>query len=148
MAAQTDYEVLDTLESIHRCRRDQYKQLVSCCTDDRARLLLQRLEELEEIAVTEIHDEHERLHPDQATYLPLGTDLTSGPTHGVDCQCGSNPTFDEALECVLSSDGPLDDLIDQLADSSAATSVQELAARLSEFERTRDRQIARFATED
>ena len=148
MPPQTVYEVLGALESIHVRRRDNYKQLASRSSDERALLLLHRLAELEEVVVEEIHEEHARLNPDHATYLPLGTGLTSGPTHGVDCQCGSNPTFEEALDCVLSSDGPLDELIDELADSSAAQTVQDLAARLRDFERTRDRQIANFARED
>jgi hypothetical protein len=60
----------------------------------------------------------------------------------------ANPTFDEALGCALASDEALDEVIDLLAGSSAAASVQDLAARLRDLERTKDRDIAKFTRAD
>src|SRR5690606_27242971 len=73
-------------------------------------------------------------------YLLSGPTLTIKPAHAADCKCETNPTFDDALGCALASDTAVEELIDRLAGSSAAASVQELAKRQRGVEQTREQQ--------
>jgi hypothetical protein len=148
MVPKDAYQVLELLESYHRARRDNYLQLHSRAKEDRVSLLLEHLAGLEKEAIEVIADERARIPKGKATYLLSGPTLTIDPAHAVDCRCGPAPTFDDAVWCALSSDEALDELIDRLAGSTPAASIQELASRLREFERTRERQIANFARPD
>lgn len=148
MEPRTVYELLKMLETYHQQRHDSYLQLASRGTDERACILLHHLGKLEENAINIIRDERDHLKPDQATYLTSGPTLTIAPSHAMDCKCDGDPTFDDALRCALTSDDALDELIDRLAGSSAAASIQDLATRLRDVERTKDREIAKFTRED
>ena len=148
MAARTVRELLELLERYHQQRRESYRQLADQATDERARLLLNHLVELEDQALRILHEEHERLRPEHSSYLPSGPTLTIEPTHAMDCRCESNPTFEDALQCALTSDEALDEVIDHVAGASPTRSVQDLAVRLRQVERTKDQQIARFTRSD
>ena len=148
MAARTVYELLQLLERYHQQRREMYQQLAGEGSDDRARILLRHLVELEQHAINIIHDEASRLTPEHAAYLPSGPTLTIQPTHAMDCRCEENPSFDDALQCALTSDEALDEVIDRIENGPAASSVHDLAARLREVERTKDREIAKYTRED
>lgn len=148
MYPRDTYEVLEHLERFHRTREDTYRQLLSSAVEARVSLLLERLIELEEEAGRAIAGEREPMEEGRTTYLLSGPTLTIKPAHAADCKCESSPSFDEALECALTSDTAVLELIDRLAGSSPAASVQELAGRLREFEQTRERQIAIFIRPD
>lgn len=144
----TSYETLKLLEKYHGERRDTYAGLAPRATDERTRLLLDYLVRLENEALEVIRGEMERTSPEHAARLMPGPKLTIDATHATECQCAGDPTFDEALACALTSDAALDEVIDHLAAGSAARSIQDLATRLRELERTKDRQIAKFTRED
>lgn len=142
----TAVDVLVSLESHHTRRRENYQHLAGNVADERVRIILDRLVELEDAAMNVIREERLRLK--SSTYLPLGPTATVDRGSDAVCRCGSHPTIDDAVWCALSSDEALDELIDLLEASSAASSVEELASRLRELERTRDRQIVTFVRED
>jgi hypothetical protein len=148
MSPSNVYEVLQLLKTYHQQRRDTYRQLADSGSEERACLLLRHLVVLEENALEIIGAEIARLQPDHAAHLMPGPTLTIAPAHAMDCRCDSQPTFEEALGCALSSDAALDELIDRISGSSRAPSVQDLAARLRDLERTKDREIAKFTRED
>ncbi len=100
------------------------------------------------MALRIIDSELAQLPAEQSTYLSSGPELNVDPAHAADCRCDSAPSFDDALECALTSDLAVFDMIDRLGGSSAAASVPELATRLRELEETKDRQIARFTRQD
>ena len=144
MTPATVYEAIELLESYHDKRRANYVRLAGEGGDPRTDLLLQHLVKLEDDALTILAAERERLDPAHSTRLPTGTDLTIEPAHAVNCRCDEEPSFDEALSCALASDAALDEVIDKIAGSSAARSIQDLAARLRELERTKQREIDNF----
>lgn len=145
---KTSYNILQMLEKYHQQRRDTYHSLARSTDDERTRVLLEYLVRLEDDVLEILRGEMEQLSPDQASYLLPGSALTIEPTHAMDCQCSDQPSFDAALTCALTSDEALDELIDHLQASCAAQSLQDLAARLREAERIKDRQIAKFTRED
>lgn len=144
---RTTGEVLTSMASYHSRRRDNYRQLAGEAPDGPVRLLFGRLVELEDFAITIIGDEHAHLQPARGGYLPMGptTTINQDSASG---HCHPHTTIGDAVSCALSSDDGLDELVDLLESSSAAASVQELASRLRELERSRDRQIASFVRED
>lgn len=144
----TTDEVLLSLANYHELRSENFQHLAEKAVDERVHILLDRLVILEDVAIQVIREERLRLQPDRGTYLPLGPTTTIEQGSGAVCRCSSHPTIDDAVWCALSSDEALDELIDLLEASSAASSVRELASRLRELERTRDRQIANFVRED
>jgi len=141
-------DILQMLASYHQQRRDTYERLAPRADDERLRMLLEHLVSLEDDALEIIHGEQEQHASGQASHLMPGQALSIEPAHAMDCQCGEKPTFDAALTCALTSDEALDELIDLLQSSSAAPSIQDLATRLRDAERTKDRQIAKFTRED
>ena len=145
---RTVLEVLQLLEDYHQQRHDIYNRLADAGDDARAELLLRHLVELEANAIRIIQDEIKHVQGGPSAYLSSGPTLSIKPAHAMDCQCGDHPSYADALRCALSSDDALDELIDRLSGSSAAASVQNLAARLREVERTKDRQIANFTRDD
>lgn len=145
---KTSYDILQMLDTYHARRRDTYDQLARRGSDERAVVLLEYLVRLEDDMLQIIRGEKERITPEQASRLMPGPTLTVKPAHAMDCQCDGEPTFDEALACALTSDEALDELIDHLQASSAASSLQDLATRLREAERMKDRQIAKFTRQD
>lgn len=145
---KTSSDILQMLESYHQQRHDTYRQLATRADDARLQMLLEHLVSLENDALVIIHGEQKQHSSRQASHLMSGQALTIQPAHAMDCQCSEEPTFDAALACALTSDAALDELIDLLQSSNAAQSIQDLAARLREAERTKDRQIAKFTRED
>ena len=143
----TANEVLVSLARYHKLRRENFQHLAERVTDERVHILLNRLVELEDVTIKVIREEQLRLQPECSTYLPLGPTTIKGESHYV-CRCGSHATIDDAVWCAITSDEVLDELIDLLEASSAAPSVEELASRLRELERTRDRQIATYVREE
>lgn len=145
---RTALDVLSMLEMHHQGRRENYKHLAENVTDERVRLLLDYLRDLENGAINVIREERSRLQPDSGTFLPLGPTTTADSHSAVMCRCVSHPTIDDAVWCALTSDDVLDELIALLASSSAALSVQELTSRLRELEQIRARQVANFVRTD
>ncbi len=88
------------------------------------------------------------MDPDRSTFLSFGPTVNVKLEELASCRHDDGPSWEDALECALRSDAVLLDLIDRLAGSTAATSVQELAARLREMEQTKDREIAKFTRTD
>lgn len=147
MTPRTVHNALQMLKSYHQRRRDTYQRLAESTTDERTQILLNELVALEETAIQIVGDEDANLG-DRETYLMPGPTLNIDPAHAMDCRCDSQPTFEDALWCALSSDAALDELIDLVTGCTAALSIQELASRLRELERTKDRQVAKFTRED
>ncbi|WP_153557668.1 hypothetical protein [Roseimaritima sediminicola] len=141
-------DVLKMLGDYHQQRGERYRQLADESTDPLADLLLEHLVELESQSVRVIRTERERLAPAHATYLISGPQLSSEALHAADCSCGHDPSFQDALGCALRSDQRLGEILDRLANCSAAGSVVELAERLQAFETTKDREIAKYVRQD
>lgn len=148
MKPQTVHDALEMLKSYHQQRRDLYHRLEADAPDEWTEILLKELVRLEDDSVQVVGDEMERLQPHERSYLLSGPTPTIQPAHAMDCQCDSDPAFEDVLSCSLSSDAALDELIDLIEVSNAAPSVQELATALRELERTKDRQIAKFSRTD
>lgn len=148
MKPLTVYEIIQLLQQYHQQRHDTYQQLAGQAGEERAATLLNHLVELEAMALRIIGNELAQLTSEQSTYLSSGPELNIDPAHAADCRCDSAPGFEDALSCALTSDLAVFDMIDRLAGSSAAASVQELAGRLREVEQTKALQIARFTRAD
>lgn len=144
----TIYEVLAMLAIYHQKRAKQYEQLGSASTDTRAKILLEHLVELEEHSIKAIQSEMKDLSPAQSTYLITGPALSVGAMHAAACRCEGEPSFDDSLECALTSDSRLEEFFVRIEDSSAASSITALAKRLRDLERTKSQQIANFTRED
>jgi hypothetical protein len=145
---QTVHDAMQMLQGYHQQRCDMYRRLAKDASDERTGILLDKLVQLEEQAVQFIEDEIGRREPKDKSYLLPGPLPTIDPAHAMDCRCGSDPGFEDVLSCSLRSDGALDELIDLIAASNAAQSIQDLASSLRELERTRERQIAKFTRSD
>lgn len=145
---RTVYDVLVMLADYHDQRALRYRQLVGASVDPQADILLDHLVELETRSSQVIRGEMEQLEPEHATYLITGPQLSSDAIHAADCCCSDEPSFHDALGCALTSDQRLTELLDRMADCTAAASVVELAQRLREFETTKERQIAKFTRQD
>lgn len=148
MNPATVHEALQLLRSYHQRRRKIYRKLAASATDERTQILLQELIALEDRAIQIVGDEDQDLGAAANTYLLPGPTLIIDPDQGMEGLSGPQPTFDEILFSSLSSDAALDELIDLIAGSTAAASIQDLAQRLREHERTKDRQIANFTRKD
>ena len=145
---RTVYEILQMLEEYHAERKITYQRLACESTDAMAQILLEHLVELEDHSLKVIRIEMEQLDPQHATYLTSGPVLSREVTHAKDCRCGNDPSFQDALACVFTSDRLLDGLLHRLEGASAALSVLHLANRLRDLENTKDRQIANFTRQD
>ncbi len=145
---RTIYDVLSMLFDYHLRRADRYRELAKASVEPRATILLEHLVQLERESVKVVRSEMDKLSPDQATFLLSGPTLSTEAMHAADCQCEGDPTFDDTLDCALTSDRRLEELLDRIEDCSAALSVGELATRLRELETTKNRQIAKFIRED
>lgn len=148
MKPLTVFEIIQLLQHYHQQRHDTYQRLAEEAEEHRAATLLNHLIELEAMALRIIDHELAQLSPAQSTYLSSGPELNVDPAHAADCRCDAAPSFEDALQCALTSDLAVFDMIDRLAGSSAASSVQELANRLREVEQTKALQIARFTRAD
>lgn len=144
----TIYEVLAMLVAYHQQRAKQYEQLGTASTDRRADILLERLVELEEHSNMVIQSEMKDLTSAHSTYLTTGPALSVSAMHVAECRCGAEPSFDDSLDCALTADRRLDELIERIEGSGAALSVQDLGKRLRDLERTKSQQIANFTRGD
>ncbi|QDV24610.1 hypothetical protein [Aureliella helgolandensis] len=144
----TIFDILVMLADYHRQRAAQYEKLGVASEDPRAKILLERLVELETQSMKVIQSEMQHITPDHSTYLLSGPKLSVAALHASECCCAGEPNFQETLACALTSDGRVDELLDRIEDCSAAPSVLELAQRLRELEHTKVLQIAKFTRED
>lgn len=145
---QTVHDAMHMLQSYHQQRCDTYRRMTQDAPDEWTKILLDELVQLEEQAAQVVEREIDRLDPKEKSYLLPGVIPTFDPAHAMDCQCDSDPDFKDVLSCSLNSSGALDELIDLIAASNAAQSVQDLASRLRELEQSRERQIAKFTRLD
>ncbi|MEX1027619.1 MAG: hypothetical protein WD049_06390 [Candidatus Paceibacterota bacterium] len=144
----TIYEVLAMLADYHQQRAKQYEQLGRASTDPRAEILLEHLVELEEHSIKVIQSEMKDLSPEHSTYLITGPALSVDAMHAAECRCHGEPSFEDSLACALTPDRRLEELFDRIENSSAASTVTELAKRLRDLERIKGQQIAKFTRED
>ena len=144
----TAYEVLAMLADYHQQRAKQYKQLRIASTDPRAESLLEHLVELEEHSIKVIQAEMKDLSSKHSTYLITGPALSVNAMHAAECRCDGEPSFEDSLACALTSDRRMDELIDRIEDSSAASTVAQLAKRFRDLERIKSQQSAKFTRQD
>ncbi len=144
----TIYEVLAMLADYHQQRAKQYEQLGCASTDPRAKMLLEHLVELEEHSFTVLQTEMKGLSREHSTYLMKGPAISVGAMHASACRCSGEPSFDDSLACVFTSERRLEEFFDRIENSSAASSVTELAKRLRDLEHTKSQQIANFTRQD
>ncbi len=76
-----------------------------------AQILLEHLVELEDHSLKVVRIEMGQLDSKHTTYMTSGPVLSSDVTHAKDCRCGSNPSYQDALACALTSDRLLDGLL-------------------------------------
>lgn len=145
---QTVYDVLAMLADYHDQRAQRYRQLAGASVDPKADILLEHLVDLESRSSLVVRGEMEQISPEHAAYPITGPQLSSDAVHAADCCCSDEPSFHDALYCARTSDQRLTELLDRMADCTAAASVVELARRLREFETTKERQIANFTRRD
>ena len=144
---RTIYDVLSMLVEYHDNKALRYRELSGVSVDPQSVILLDHLVELQTESARVVRGEMEHLSPQHSTYLITGPQLT-GAAHSLDGCCGDNASFDDTLECALTPDLRLAELLDRMTDCTAAESVVELAHRLREFETTQERQIASFTRRD
>lgn len=148
MERQTVRDLLQLLVNYHQSRHDIYANLISGAKDDQAAMLLKKLKDLEAQTLQVVRDEFESRDPANPTYLsntpPVHLDPLPQPT----CDFNSGAGFEETLECVWKADQALPEVIDRLANASSAESVQKLAERLEELEKSKEREIANFTRMD
>ncbi len=145
---RTIYDVLSMLVEYHDNKALRYRELSGVSVDPQSVILLDHLVELQTESARVIRGEMEHLSPQHSTYLITGPQLSTDVAHSLDGCCGENASFADTLECALTPDPRLAELLDRMADCTAAESVVELANRLREFETTKDRQIASFIRRD
>ncbi len=145
---KTIYDVLVMLADYYQQRVKQYAELGSSSRDSQAQILLEHMVELEEHSFQVIRAEMNDLSPEHSTYLTLGPVLSESAMHAVDGQCSAEPSFEEALDCVFTSDQFLDEFIARIETGGASFAVAGLATRLRDLEGTKRRQIANFTRLD
>lgn len=145
---RTIYDVLSMMAEYHERRARRYRELSAASDDPQTGILLDHLVELETESASVIRGEMEHLSPDHATYLVTGPTLRRECVDVDDPCAGDNLSFDDAVGCALESDQCLTELLDRLADCTAAESVVQLAKRLREFETMKEQRIAKFARQE
>lgn len=144
----TIYDVLEMLATYHKQRAKKYEQLGSTSTDPRAKILLEHLVELENNSYNVTHSEIKNLASEHSTYLITGPAISADALHAAECRFDGQVSFGDTLNCAFASAQLLNEMFDRIEDSSAASSVTELANRLRDLEGTKSKQIANFTRRD
>lgn len=148
MQRQTVRDLLQLLVNYHQSRHDIYANLISGAKDDRAAMLLKKLMELEAQTLQVVQDELDSRDPANPTYLSNTPPVHLDPLPKPACDFSDGASFDDTLECVWKADQALPEVIDRLANASSADSVQKLAERLGELEKSKEKEIANFTRID
>jgi len=148
MKSQTVRDLLQLLVNYHQSRHDIYANLISGAKDDRTAMLLKKLTDLEAQTLQVVHEELESRDPANPTYLGNTPPVKLDPLPMPACDLSSGASFEETLECVWRADHALPDVIDRLANASSADSVQKMAERLGDLEKSKEREIANFTRMD
>ncbi|MEX1039391.1 MAG: hypothetical protein WDZ51_02090 [Pirellulaceae bacterium] len=148
MERQTVRDLLQLLVNYHQSRHDIYANLISGAKDDRAAMLLKKLTDLESQTLQVVHEELESRDPANPTYLSNTPPVHLDPLPMPACDFNAGASFEETLECVWKADEALPEVIDRLANASSAESVQKMAERLGELEKSKEREVANFTRMD
>lgn len=145
-APMTVADILQALLDYHQKRKVTYSALLAQSLDERARILLRELVDLEDNSARVVAGELDRNTSAVSAYLAYGPRVSPRVWQAWVCRCGSTPDFEETLSCALHSDTALEGLLNRL--ESMTTSGSELASRIRDMETVKRRQVSKFVRLD